>query len=60
MRRIFGAALGWPHPEQLKPFFETLARWTMPRELAAVATVALALGGATMRVIATLHQRRPM
>ena len=29
-----GAYLGWPRPEHLKPFFETLARWTAPGELA--------------------------
>jgi cytochrome c-type biogenesis protein CcmF len=31
-----GAWLGWPRPESLKPFFETLARWTGPAELAAL------------------------
>jgi cytochrome c-type biogenesis protein CcmF len=29
-----GAYLGWPRPEQLKPLFETLSRWTGPGELA--------------------------
>jgi cytochrome c-type biogenesis protein CcmF len=29
-----GAWLGWPRPESLKPFFETLARWTGPAEIA--------------------------
>ena len=31
-----GAWLGWPRPESLKPFFETLARWTAPAEIAAL------------------------
>lgn len=31
-----GAWLGWPRPESLKPFFETLARWTGPAEIAAL------------------------
>jgi len=31
-----GAWLGWPRPESLKPFFETLARWTDPAEIAAL------------------------
>jgi cytochrome c-type biogenesis protein CcmF len=29
-----GAWLRWPRPESLKPFFETLARWTGPAEIA--------------------------
>lgn len=29
-----GAYLGWPRAEHLKPFFETLTRWTTPGELA--------------------------
>jgi cytochrome c-type biogenesis protein CcmF len=31
-----GAWLGWPRPESLKPFFETLARWAGPAEIAAL------------------------
>jgi cytochrome c-type biogenesis protein CcmF len=31
-----GAWLGWPRPESLQPFFETLARWTGPAETAAL------------------------
>ena len=31
-----GAWLGWARPESLKPFFETLARWTGPAEIAAL------------------------
>jgi cytochrome c-type biogenesis protein CcmF len=31
-----GAWLGWPRPESLQPFFETLARWTGPAEIAAL------------------------
>jgi cytochrome c-type biogenesis protein CcmF len=33
-----GAWLGWPRPENLKPFFETLARWAGPAEIAALRT----------------------
>jgi cytochrome c-type biogenesis protein CcmF len=31
-----GAWLGWSRPESLKPFFETLARWAGPAEIAAL------------------------
>jgi cytochrome c-type biogenesis protein CcmF len=31
-----GAWLGWARPESLKPFFETLARWAGPAEIAAL------------------------
>jgi cytochrome c-type biogenesis protein CcmF len=31
-----GAWLGWARPESLQPFFETLARWTGPAEIAAL------------------------
>ena len=31
-----GGWLGWPRPESLKPFFETLARWADPTEIAAL------------------------
>lgn len=31
-----GAWLDWPRAESLKPFFETLARWTTPDEIAAL------------------------
>jgi cytochrome c-type biogenesis protein CcmF len=30
------AAQGWPRPDSLKPFFETLTRWTTPGELGAL------------------------
>jgi cytochrome c-type biogenesis protein CcmF len=33
-----GAWLGWKRPESLQPFFETLARWTGPAEIAALRT----------------------
>ena len=31
-----GAWLGWARPESLKPFFETLARWAGPAEIASL------------------------
>jgi cytochrome c-type biogenesis protein CcmF len=36
IQALLGAWLGWPRPASLKPFFETLTRWTRAGELSAL------------------------